>query len=64
MYVLGPGDPPGVRVRFRYESAMALKPLVPPTGRSLSFPRPLGIAPSDLTTFAQFAGRDVSVTTH
>jgi len=62
IYMLGPVSSPRLRVRFRYESAMALKPLFPATGRSLTFPRPLGIAPSDLTTFAQFVGRDVAVT--
>jgi hypothetical protein len=62
IYMLGPVDSPRLRVRFRYESAVTLKSLFPATGRSWTFPRPLGIAPSDLTTFARFVGRDVSVT--
>jgi hypothetical protein len=61
-YMLGPADQPDVRIRFRYEPAMALKPIFPGTGKSLSFPRALGIAASDLTTLAKSVGRGIFVT--
>ncbi len=64
VYMLGLADQPDVRIRFRYEPAMALKPIFPGTGKPLSFPRAIGIAPSDLTRLAESVGSGILVTAH